>query len=106
MLMSVSERIIEIGILKANGWSRRNVLTLIACESSLLGLAGGCLGSLSGWIVALVINASFPDRVELYAGPQLLSFSVVFSTALGLLAGLYPAFWAMRMMPMDAIRRG
>lgn len=106
MLMSVSERIIEIGILKANGWSRRNVLSLIACESSLLGFGGGCVGSVIGWLATLVLNAFFPDRVDLYAGPELIGFSICFSTALGLLAGLYPAFWAMRMMPMDAIRRG
>lgn len=106
MLMSVSERIIEIGILKANGWSKRNVLSLISYESGILGFGGGCLGSVLGWIATLIINASFPDRVELYASPQLLIFSIFFSTILGLLAGLYPAVWAMRMMPMDAIRRG
>ena len=106
MLMSVSERIIEIGILKANGWSKRNVLNLISCESGILGFGGGCLGSILGWLATLVVNANFPDRVELYASPQLLLFSIFFSTTLGLLAGLYPAIWAMRMMPMDAIRRG
>ena len=106
MLMSVSERIIEIGILKANGWSKKNVLSLIAFESGLLGLAGGCLGAFLGWLVTLAINANFPDRVSLYASPGLLLFSVVFSLGVGLLAGLYPAIWAMRLMPMDAIRRG
>lgn len=106
MLMSVSERIIEIGILKANGWSKKHVLSLISFESGILGLAGGCLGCLFGWIATLIVNASFPDRVDLYASPQLLCFSLFFSTLLGLLTGLYPAIWAMRMMPMDAIRRG
>lgn len=106
MLMSVSERIIEIGILKANGWSKKHVLSLISFESGILGLSGGCLGCLFGWIATLIVNVNFPDRVELYASPQLLCFSLFFSTVLGLLAGLYPAIWAMRMMPMDAIRRG
>ena len=40
------------------------------------------------------------------ATPGLLLFGLAFSTALGILGGLYPAIWAMRMMPMDAIRRG
>ncbi|MDG2388420.1 MAG: ABC transporter permease [Planctomycetaceae bacterium] len=106
MLMSVSERIIEIGILKANGWSKKHVLSLISFESGFLGLGGGCLGCLFGWIATLIVNVSFPDRVELYASPQLLCFSLFFSVVLGLFAGLYPAIWAMRMMPMDAIRRG
>ncbi len=106
MLMSVSERIIEIGILKANGWSRRNVLTLIAGESGLLGLVGGCLGATIGWGVTQGINSVWSDRIQLYASPGLLLFSIGFATVLGLLSGLYPAVWAMRLMPMDAIRRG
>ncbi len=106
MLMSVTERFIEFGILKANGWTNMNVLLLIAFESALLGLSGGLLGSLVGWIATLFINANWPDRINLHASPQLLVFGVVFSTALGILGGLYPAIWASRMMPMDAIRRG
>jgi putative ABC transport system permease protein len=106
MLMSVTERMIEFGILKANGWSRSDVLFLITCESGLLGVSGGVLGSAAGWGATHVINALWPTRVTLYASPGLLAFSVAFSTALGVLGGLYPALWAMRMMPMDAIRRG
>lgn len=106
MLMSVSERIIEFGILKANGWSRANVLQLITFESAILGLAGGLLGAGIGWGGATLLNMAFPDRLHLYASPTLLLFAVLFSTILGVIAGLYPAVWAMRMMPMDAIRRG
>ena len=106
MLMSVSERIIEFGILKANGWSRGDVLRLICSESFILGVAGGVLGAAVGWAVTELLNAAYPDRLNLYAGPGLLSFAVVFSTVVGTLGGLYPALWAMRMQPMDAIRRG
>lgn len=106
MLMSVTERIIEFGILKANGWSKYDVLRLITFESGLLGLGGGVLGSLLGWAGTHLINATWPTRVTLFASPGLLAFSVLFSTTLGVLGGLYPAVWAMRMMPMDAIRRG
>ncbi|MBC8290280.1 MAG: ABC transporter permease, partial [Planctomycetes bacterium] len=49
MLMSVSERIIEFGILKANGWSRGDVMKLITAESATLGFAGGFCGCLLGW---------------------------------------------------------
>ena len=106
MLMSVTERFIEFGILKANGWTNRNVLLLITFESALLGLSGGLLGASLGWIATLFVNANWNDRINLHASPQLLIFAVVFSTALGILGGLYPAVWASRMMPMDAIRRG
>ncbi|MBT4867045.1 MAG: ABC transporter permease [Planctomycetaceae bacterium] len=106
MLMSVTERIIEFGILKANGWSKYDVLKLITIESAVLGFAGGVLGSLFGRIAADVVNLMWPARAHLYASPGLLLFGVVFATVLGIAGGLYPAFWAMRMMPMDAIRRG
>jgi len=106
MLMSVTERIIEFGILKANGWSRYDVMRLITSESAVLGLCGGISGSLVGWGGTGIINSIWPDRIHLLATPGLLVFGVAFSTALGVLGGLYPAIWAMRMMPMDAIRRG
>ncbi|HLJ09769.1 MAG TPA: ABC transporter permease [Planctomycetaceae bacterium] len=106
MLMSVTERFIEFGILKANGWSNGDVLRLIAFESALLGICGGLVGCLFGWLATLAINAHWPTRIHLYAGPRLLLWSVCFSTVLGVLAGLYPAIRASRMMPMDAIRRG
>ena len=106
MVMSVTERIIELGILKANGWSKWDVLKLITFESALIGLGGGVLGSFLGWLGTLFVNWKWSARVELYAGPELLTFSVAFAVALGVLGGLYPAIWAMRMMPMDAIRRG
>jgi putative ABC transport system permease protein len=106
MLMSVTERFIEFGILKANGWSDRDVLTLICCESALLGAGGGMLGSLAGWIATEMVNARWPDRIHLYASPPLLAFSFAFSLVVGILGGLYPAVWASRLMPMDSIRRG
>lgn len=106
MLMSVTERIIEFGILKANGWSRGDVMRLITFESVVLGFAGGIVGCLVGWLLTQFINWNWPDDLYLVASPGLLAFALVFSMALGGLGGLYPAVWATRMMPMDAIRRG
>lgn len=106
MLMSVSERVVEFGILRANGWSRRDIGLLIACESGVLGIVGGIAGSAFGWIGVQVVNALFPTRLELYAGPALLSFGIIFSAVLGIIGGLYPAIWAMRQSPLEAIRRG
>jgi putative ABC transport system permease protein len=106
MLMSVSERIIEFGILKANGWSRSDVMKLITYESAVLGVAGGICGASFGWLLTQIINWQWPEHIRLLASPELLAFSVVFAAILGILGGLYPALWATRMMPMDAIRRG
>ena len=106
MLMSVAERMIEFGVLRANGWSSWDVLRLITWESALLGLMGGILGCASGCVVVQVVNWTFPTKVHLFASPSLLLFSLVFSTLLGMSGGLYPAFWAVRMSPMEAIRRG
>jgi putative ABC transport system permease protein len=106
MLMSVTERRIEFGILRANGWSRRDVLSLVTFESALLGVLGGVLGCLFGWCATHVVNWWFPERVHLYAGAGLLAFSLVFSVLLGVLGGVYPAWTASRLSPMEAIRRG
>lgn len=106
MLMSVAERMIEFGVLRANGWSSWDVLRLITCESALLGILGGILGCGLGCLVVQIVNISMPTKVHLYASPSLLLFSLTFSTGLGTLGGMYPAYWAVRMSPMEAIRRG
>jgi putative ABC transport system permease protein len=81
-------------------------MRLICWESALLGLAGGILGCFAGWVAVQVMNATFPTKLHLYASPGLLLFSLTFSTILGMIGGLYPAIWALRMSPMEAIRRG
>jgi putative ABC transport system permease protein len=106
MLMSVTERTIEFGILRANGWTRRNVMSLVTWESAVLGLLGGCVGSAGGWVAVQILNRIWPERLHLHASPFLLLFSIVFSIALGMLGGVYPAWRAAQMSPMDAIRRG
>jgi putative ABC transport system permease protein len=106
MLMSVTERRTEFGVLRANGWSRGHILGLVTYESALLGVVGGVLGAFFGWLATHAINWSFPDRVNLHAGIGLLAFSIGFSIVLGVLGGLYPAWQAARLSPMEAIRRG
>ena len=106
MLMSVAERIVEFGVLRANGWSSWDVMRLITWESALLGLSGGVLGCGAGWVAVQIVNAVFPTKLHLFASPGLLLFSLSFSTALGMIGGLYPAIWVLRMSPMETIRRG
>ena len=106
MLMSVTERVIEFGILRANGWSVKHVVLLVISESAFLGAVGGVAGSIFGWIAVQIVNAKFPSRVDLYAGPDLILYAITFSIVMGTLGGLYPAYWAATRSPMDAIRRG
>lgn len=105
MLMSVTERMVEFGILRANGWSQRDILKLITYESGWLGLAGGVCGAAVGWLAVQGVNAWQPDRLHLYASPGLLSLSVLLSAGLGVAGGLYPAWRAASKPPMEAIRR-
>jgi putative ABC transport system permease protein len=106
MLMSVTERTIDFGILRANGWRTRDILLLITYESAAIGLVGGIFGAICGWLVTLFVNWNWPDRMQLFASPPLLAFSLLFSVVMGIVGGLYPAWLASRMSPMDAIRRG
>ena len=105
MLMSVAERTTEFGVLRANGWSRRQIVRLICAESAAIGLVGGLVGDAAGWLGVQAVNARFPDRAHLYASPQLLAFGVVFALVLGVCGGLYPAWRAARLSPIEAIRR-
>ncbi len=106
MLMSVSERLIEFGVLRANGWTGRDVLKLIIAESAVLGFCGGLFGCVLGIIGTFVVNWYFASKIYLYASPPLLLVSLVFAVTLGMIGGAYPAVMAIRMSPIDAIRRG
>lgn len=106
MMMSVSERLIEFGVLRANGWTARDVLKLIVAESAVLGFCGGAIGCLLGWLGTFAVNWYFPAKLYLYASPPLLLTSLLFAVALGIFGGVYPALMAVRMSPIDAIRRG
>ena len=81
-------------------------MSLVTLESAVLGIVGGVFGSIGGWVAVQLINSSFPEKANLHAGVTLLVFAVIFSTVLGVFGGLYPAWRAARMSPMDAIRRG
>ena len=106
MLMAVLERTREIGVLRALGWRRRRILSLIIKEALLLGLLGGLLGI----FIAFILSQAF-NLVPVYSGIlqtrwDLATFIRALSVALllGLLGGLYPAYRATRLQPVEALR--
>jgi putative ABC transport system permease protein len=105
MLMSAMERIVEFGVMRANGWTRRNILSLVTIESALLGVLSGILGSILALGSVLLLNRFLTQfELQLELTPALLAASNLTALVIAAAAGLYPAWRASRMTPMDAIR--
>jgi len=105
MLMSITERFVEFGVLRTNGWSQANILTLVTLESAYLGLLAGFVGCFLAWVGTLVVNQFVSGGIHLVMSPSLFALGVGLSVMMGTLGGLYPAWRAARLIPMDAIRR-
>jgi putative ABC transport system permease protein len=103
MLMSTYERFIEFGVMRGNGWTRRNILVLIVTESALLGLLSGALASAVAIAAVLVANR-FLVGFQIELRPSLVVVSLTGAVSVAILSGLYPAWKASKMTPMDAIR--
>ena len=106
MLMSTTERFVEFGVLRTNGWTRGNVLGLVTLESAYLGLLAGLLGCVLAWLGTTIANQFLGGGLHLGVSWFSLVLGVGLSLATGVLGGLYPAWRAARMAPMDAIRLG
>lgn len=106
MLVSVTERTREIGIRKAVGAKRRDVLIQFLLEAAVLSLSGGVIGIIGGWIVSWLVStfseaAGFPIHSVVTADIVLLA--IVVSVFIGLASGVYPAMRAARLNPIDAL---
>jgi putative ABC transport system permease protein len=106
MLMSTTERFVEFGVLRTNGWSRGNVLSLVTIESAYLGLMSGVVGCLMAFLLTRVANQFIGGGLSLQFTPKLIGLGLALSVVMGTLGGLYPAWKASRLVPMDAIRLG
>lgn len=105
-LMSVFERTREIGVLRAVGWRRRRVIAMILGESFVLALTGGLLGILLGIGLTSLTRLS-PAVESLLRGvftPAIFVQAVVVALLLGTVGGLYPAWRAAQLAPVEAMR--
>jgi putative ABC transport system permease protein len=103
MLMVVSERTREIGLRKALGARKRDIVWQILTESTTLSVAGGLVGTLLGFTAALLVSqfTFLPARVELWA----VALGIGMTAIVGLFFGLYPALRAASLDPIEALRR-
>jgi putative ABC transport system permease protein len=106
MLMSTTERFGEFGVLRTNGWSQGNILALVTLESAFLGLLAGLVGCALAWVGAAIANQFVSGGIRLGMPPWLWALGIALSVATGTLGGLYPAWRASRLVPMEAIRLG
>lgn len=108
MLVSVTERTREIGIRKAVGAKRRDILLQFLVEAAVLSFTGGGIGIIGGWLVAFAVSQVKISGFELKAtvSPDIVILAVSVSVIIGLASGIYPAMRAARLNPIDALHYG
>jgi len=107
MMVSVVERTKEIGLRKALGARRIDILSQFLIESSLLSLLGGLIGILLGWALSMIVEqiaAGSGTPIVPIMSLNAVLLAVLFSTAIGIFFGLYPANRASMLEPVEALR--
>jgi putative ABC transport system permease protein len=109
MLVSVTERTREIGLRKAVGAKRRDILLQFLFEAAVLSLVGGSIGIIGGWLISFLVS-----KIDLGGGtnlatvvsPDIVILAISVSVFIGLVSGIYPAMRAARQNPIDSLHYG
>jgi len=109
MYTSVLERTKEIGTMKAIGAKNSDIMKIFILESGIFGLIGGILGAIFGlflsWIVSYSAKSAFNQNILAFSiSWSLLIGAILFSSFIGIVAGLIPSYSASKMKPVDALR--
>jgi putative ABC transport system permease protein len=106
MAMSVAERTREIGVKRAIGATRRRIIRELMLEAGVIGALGGLLGVALGALVVFLVNEAgrSSGTVLFELTPATAAFGLAFSTVLGVIAGIVPAWSAARLDPVAALR--
>ena len=108
MYTSVLERTKEIGAMKAIGANQKHILLIFLFESGLIGLVGGLIGAVFGTLFAFSVGTIASllgyDYLSISILWSVILFALLFAFIIGMISGLWPAYKASKLNPVDALR--
>ena len=104
MLVSVTERTREIGVRMAVGAQRLDILGQFLIEAGVISLLGGAFGVLTGYVISDLIQNAVQKIFKTYTPPSAVIWALTMAMITGVLSGLYPAYKASRLDPVEALR--
>jgi len=109
VMMSIRERIHEIGVLKAIGAGGLQVMVIFLSEVLIIGLSGGALGCIAGYwgayiLKRIIIRLGLPFDIPISIVPEVYVWGVLIAVSVSILAALYPISYVLRIRPVEALR--
>ena len=106
MLVSVTERTREIGIQRAIGATKKVILSQFVAEATIMSIGGGIIGVIAGTTISYLVDGTSVGSLDLNTefAPDIAVLALVVSAVIGLGAGIYPAFRAAALDPIEALR--
>jgi putative ABC transport system permease protein len=106
MLVSVTERTREIGIQRAVGATKKVILAQFVSEATIMSIGGGLIGVIVGTTISFLVDGTSIGTLDMNTefSPDIAVLALVVSAVIGLGAGIYPAFRAAALDPIEALR--